>query len=230
MNSAADYWAVIPAAGTGSRMHADIPKQYLQLNSKTVIEHTLNAFCNNDKIKGIVIAISERDTWWKSLAISSHPKIKTTFGGAERYHSVLNCLQFLSGMAAAEDWVLVHDAARPCISSEDIDHLINTLIDHPVGGLLALPVRDTMKRAEADNLVSKTINRNGLWHALTPQMFRLAELTKALQQALDQNQVVTDESQAMELAGLKPLLVEGQAGNIKITRKDDLALAGLYLR
>jgi 2-C-methyl-D-erythritol 4-phosphate cytidylyltransferase len=133
-------------------------------------------------------------------------------------------------MAAAEDWVLVHDAARPCISSGDIDHLIGQLVDHPVGGLLALPVRDTMKRADVDNVVSETVNRNGLWHALTPQMFRLAGLTHALQQAMDRNQVVTDESQAMELMGLKPLLVEGQAGNIKITRKDDLALAELYLK
>jgi 2-C-methyl-D-erythritol 4-phosphate cytidylyltransferase len=230
MNKVADFWAVIPAAGTGSRMQADIPKQYLQLNRKSVIEHALNAFCENEKIKGIVVAISEQDTWWKSLAISSHPKIKTTPGGAERCHSVLNCLHFLSGMAAAEDWVLVHDAARPCISSGDIDHLIGQLVDHPVGGLLALPVRDTMKRADVDNAVSETVNRNGLWHALTPQMFRLAGLTHALQQAIDRNQVVTDESQAMELMGLKPLLVEGQAGNIKITRKDDLALAELYLR
>ncbi len=230
MNKAADFWAVIPAAGTGSRMQADIPKQYLQLNSKPVIEHTLNAFCAHEKIKGIVVAISEQDSWWKNLAISSHPKIKTTPGGEERCHSVLNCLRFLSGMAAAEDWVLIHDAARPCISSGDIDHLIGKLVDHPVGGLLALPVRDTMKRADVDNGVSETVDRNGLWHALTPQMFRLAGLTHALQQAIDRNQVVTDESQAMELVGLKPLLVEGRAGNIKITRQDDLALAELYLR
>jgi len=230
MKKAAEFWAVIPAAGTGSRMQADIPKQYLQLNSKTVIEHTLDAFCANEKIKGIVVAISKQDTWWNNLEISSHPRIKTITGGEERCHSVLNCLRFLSNMAAAEDWVLVHDAARPCISSGDIDHLINSLVDHPVGGLLALPVRDTMKRAGVDNEVCETVNRNGMWHALTPQMFRLAGLTHALQQAIDRNQVVTDDSQAMELTGLKPLLVEGQSGNIKITRKDDLALAELYLR
>ena len=230
MNKAADFWAVIPAAGTGSRMHTDIPKQYLQLGNKTVIEHTLDAFCVNGKIRGIVVAISEQDTWWNNLAISSHPKVKTTRGGKERCHSVLNCLRILSGMAAAEDWVLVHDAARPCISSGEIDHLIGKLVDHPVGGLLALPVRDTMKRAEVDNVVCETVSRNGLWHALTPQMFRLAGLTHALQQAIDRNQVVTDDAQAIELTGLKPLLVEGQAGNIKITRKDDLALAELYLR
>jgi len=230
MNRAVEFWAVIPAAGTGSRMQSDIPKQYLQLNGKTVIEHTLDAFCENKKIKGIVVAVSEQDTWWKSLAISSHPKIKTTLGGAERCHSVLNCLQFLSGMATADDWILVHDAARPCINSEDIDHLINKLADHPVGGLLALPVRDTMKRADVDNVVTETVSRDGLWHALTPQMFRLSGLTSALQRAIEHKQIVTDESQAMELMGLKPLLVEGQAGNIKITRKDDLALAGFYLR
>ncbi len=229
MNQAA-FWAVIPAAGTGSRMQSDIPKQYLQLNGKTVIEHTLDAFCENKKIKGIIVAVSAQDTLWKSLAISSHPKIKTTLGGAERCHSVLNCLQFLADMAATDDWVLVHDAARPCINSVEIDHLINKLVDHPVGGLLALPVRDTMKRAGKDNIVSETVDREGLWHALTPQMFRLADLTHALQQSIEKNQMVTDEAQAMEKMGLKPLLVEGQAGNIKITRKDDLALAELYLK
>jgi 2-C-methyl-D-erythritol 4-phosphate cytidylyltransferase len=230
MSKAVEFWAVVPAAGTGSRMQTDIPKQYLQLNGKPVIEHTLKAFCANEKIKGIVVAISEQDTWWKKLGISSHPKIKTTTGGDERCHSVINCLRSLAAMAAADDWVLVHDAARPCINSGDIDHLIGMLVDHPVGGLLALPVRDTMKRADMDNVVCDTVNRDGLWHALTPQMFRLALLTQALQQAIDRNQVVTDESQAMELTGLKPLLVEGQASNIKITRKDDLALAELYLR
>ena len=228
--SQAAFWAVIPAAGTGSRMQSDIPKQYLKLNGKTVIEHTLDAFCENKKIKGIVVAVSEQDTWWKKLPVSSHAKIKTTQGGAERCHSVLNCLQFLADKAATDDWVLVHDAARPCITSVEIDHLINKLVDHPVGGLLALPVRDTMKRAGKDNIVCETVDREGLWHALTPQMFRLSGLTHALQQAIERKQVVTDESQAMELMGLKPLLIEGQADNIKITRKDDLALAELYLK
>ena len=230
MTRAVEFWAVIPAAGTGSRMQSDIPKQYLQLNGKTVIEHTLDAFCENKKIKGIVVAVSEQDTWWKSLAISSHPKIKTTLGGAERCHSVLNCLHFLSDIASSDDWVLVHDAARPCITSKEIDHLVSKLVNHPVGGLFALPVRDTMKRADMDNTVSETVSREGLWHALTPQMFRLSGLTSALQRAIEHKQIVTDESQAMELMGLEPLLVEGQAGNIKITRKDDLALAELYLK
>lgn len=229
MNRAVNFWAVIPAAGTGSRMQSDIPKQYLQLHGKTVIEHTLQAFCENKNIKGIVVAISDNDNWWKHLAIASHPKIKTTQGGAERCHSVLNCLQFLAAEAAADDWVLVHDAARPCIDSNEIDRLISILMEHPVGGLLALPVRDTMKRAGRDNIVSDTVNREGLWHALTPQMFRLSSLTQALQSAIEQKLLVTDESQAMELMGQKPLLVEGQAGNIKITRQDDLALAELYL-
>jgi 2-C-methyl-D-erythritol 4-phosphate cytidylyltransferase len=230
MIRAADFWAVIPAAGTGSRMQSDIPKQYLQLNGKAVIEHTLDAFCENRKIRGIVVAVSEQDRWWQNLPVSSHPKIRTTPGGAERCHSVLNCLRFLAGVAAADDWVLVHDAARPCISSADIDHLIDSLADHPVGGLFALPVRDTMKRAGRDNTVSETVSREGLWHALTPQMFRLSSLTRALQSAIERKLMVTDESQAMEMTGLKPLLVEGQAGNIKITRRDDLALAELYLK
>jgi 4-diphosphocytidyl-2-methyl-D-erithritol synthase len=141
----------------------------------------------------------------------------------------MNSLRALAATASPQDWVLAHDAARPCLSQEDIDHLISELRDHPVGGLLALPVRDTMKRADAEGNVQITVDRKGLWHALTPQMFRLGPLTRALEQAIEEGKMVTDESQAMELAGFRPRLVEGRAENIKITRKDDLTLAELYL-
>ena len=230
MTKAVRFWAVIPSAGVGTRMLADKPKQYLPVRNKPLIEHTLNAFCSHEKITGVVVAVSEQDNYWPALEISSQPKISTTVGGVERCHSVMNCLKYLSDMAATDDWVLVHDAARPCISKADIDKLIETLAEDPVGGLLALPVHDTMKRADNVNNVSETVNREGLWHALTPQMFRLADLIQALQQAIDRDLIVTDESQAMELAGFKPRLVQGQAQNIKVTHKDDIALAELYLK
>lgn len=230
MNKDVCFWVVVPSAGTGKRMQAGKPKQYITLGGKPLIEYTLSTFCNHEKITGIVVAISAGDEYWQKLDIASHPKIRTTTGGTERCHSVMNSLKFLAETAAADDWVLVHDAARPCISREDIDHLIRTLEGDPVGGLLALPVRDTMKRADSKNLVKETVNREGLWHALTPQMFHLADLSKAIQQAMDQNCIVTDESQAMELAGFKPRLVQGEARNIKVTHMDDLALAELYLK
>lgn len=233
MTEAVRFWAVIPAAGTGIRMHMDLPKQYLTINGRRVIEYSLETFCTHPQIAGVVVALAAGDKLWEGMPFAKHPKVRTVRGGKERCHSVLNCLHALSTVAATEDWVLVHDAARPCIKREDIDQMIATLRDHPVGGLLALPVRDTMKRADGsqDNgrHVHETVNRKGLWHALTPQMFRLGRLSQALEQAIRQRELVTDESQAMELAGLRPRLVEGRAENIKITRPSDLKLAELYL-
>lgn len=233
MTDTVRFWAVIPAAGTGTRMQTDLPKQYLSINGRRVIEYSLDTFCTHPLIAGVIVALAAGDKLWEGLSLAKHPKIMTTPGGKERCHSVLNCLHALSSMAGAEDWVLVHDAARPCINREDIDQMIAALRDHPVGGLLALPVRDTMKRADtgqgAGHHVSETVNRQGLWHALTPQMFRLGRLTLALEQAVRQGQLVTDESQALELAGLKPRLVEGRAENIKITRPSDIKLAEWYL-
>ena len=233
MTEAVRFWAVIPAAGTGIRMQMDLPKQYLTINGRRVIEYSLETFCTHPQIAGVVVALAAGDKLWEGLSFAKHPKVRTAPGGKERCHSVLNCLHALSTVASTEDWVLAHDAARPCIKREDIDQMIATLRDHPVGGLLALPVRDTMKRADSsqDNgqHVQETVNRKGLWHALTPQMFRLGRLSKALEQAIQQKELVTDESQAMELAGLRPRLVEGRAENIKITRPSDLKLAKLFL-
>ena len=224
------YWAVIPAAGIGTRMQAGFPKQYLTINNKAVIEYTLAAFCNHEKISGVVVAISPEDTYWSNLQITGHPKIRTTHGGQERCHSVLNCLHFLQAIASADDWVLVHDAVRPCISKQDIDVLITELNGHPVGGLLAVPVRDTMKRANDKNIVCETVDRDKLWHAQTPQMFHLEELVQALEAAVDQGRIVTDECQAMEMTGVSPRLVQGRVQNIKVTHKDDLPLVELYLK
>lgn len=222
------YWAVIPAAGVGKRMQADRPKQYLELHGRTVLEHTLSRFLEHPLISGVVVAVTDGDPYWRDLEIS-HPKMVTASGGSERCHSVLNALQVLQLQADDNDWVLVHDAARPCLRREDLDHLIEALKDHPIGGLLGLPVADTMKRTAANDTVIETVPRENLWRALTPQMFRLGELQEALETALNNHQLVTDEASAMELAGMAPKMVEGHGDNIKITRPQDLKLAELYL-
>jgi 2-C-methyl-D-erythritol 4-phosphate cytidylyltransferase len=227
MSNTERYWAVIPAAGAGKRMQSDIPKQYLQINGKPIIEYTLEVFTKHPDIESVIVAISDTDEYWGELPVSKHPKVKTTGGGIERCHSVMNCLDYLSDIADESNWVLVHDAARPCLKSTDIDKLIND-VSGTDGGLLALPVRDTMKRSN-DRHVSETVSREGLWHALTPQMFRLHNLQLALKAVIDSGELVTDESLAMERAGYRPLLVEGRPDNIKVTHNEDLYLATLYL-
>lgn len=223
------YWAVIPAAGVGRRMGASIPKQYLPLCGKTVIEQTLAGLLQHPAINKLVVALSPQDGWWGETVYANHPNVLRADGGAERCHSVLNALDRLAGEAAPADWILVHDAARPCLRRSDLDRLIACLEGHPVGGLLGMPVRDTMKRADADNVVLETVPRAALWHAYTPQMFRMGLLHQALSDALSQGKWVTDEASAMELAGHAPLMVEGHADNIKITRPEDLALAEFYM-
>jgi len=223
------HWAVIPAAGLGSRMGSLVPKQYLPLAGRTVIEHTLERVVNHPRIAGVFVAVSENDHRWEATGFARHPRIVRVAGGSERGHSVMNALQSLVGQADARDWVLVHDAARPCLRHSDLDLLIDTLADHPTGGLLGLPVRDTMKRADAALAVRETVSREGLWHAYTPQMFRLHALCDALSEALRRDLRVTDDASAMELAGHTPLMVEGKGDNIKITRPEDLRLAAFYL-
>ena len=223
------YWVVIPAAGSGSRIGADLPKQYLRLAGKAVIEHTLSRFSEHPKISGIVVALSSQDKAWDELQYKCPKKLIMAEGGAERYHSVLNALDALSDHASEQDWVLVHDAARPCLQVDDIDQLIQELGSHPVGGLLAVPVRDTMKRTDNNGVVQETVARENLWHALTPQMFKFGELRDALTRAIADGVEVTDEASAMEYAGKQPRLVKGRWSNIKITHQEDLALAEFYL-
>ena len=224
------YWAVIPAAGIGTRMEMTTPKQYLSLQGRPIMEHVLLRFCRHPDIAGIVVALAPEDPHWKTLSVAGHEKISTTTGGVERCHSVLNGLRALPAVADANDWVMVHDAARPCVRREDIDALLEQLVDHPVGGLLGIPVADTMKRTDRDGNIIETVQRKGLWRALTPQMFRYEQLLQALQAALDQDKLVTDEAAAMEISGHMPRMVEGHADNIKITRPQDLVLAELFLR
>jgi len=222
------YWAIVPAAGVGKRMGADRPKQYLPLAGKTVIEHTLQRLCDIDAIHAVVVALSDEDVYWKN--VQQPAKVQQTLGGTERFHSVFNALQYLSKQANPDDWVLVHDAARPCVRPADIEKLMQELAEHPVGGLLVAPVRDTMKRADTQGQIAETVSRVGLYHALTPQMFRYGALYQALQYVLQKQLSVTDDAQAIELQGLRAVLVEAHADNIKITHPQDLALAELFLQ
>ncbi|MCC6133760.1 MAG: 2-C-methyl-D-erythritol 4-phosphate cytidylyltransferase [Candidatus Contendobacter sp.] len=225
------YWAMLPAAGAGRRMASAIPKQYLPLAGRPVMVHALTALLEQPLVAGAIIAISAEDGWWPEVAATLTPvkPLRIVAGGAERCHSVLNGLEALQEWAAPEDWVLVHDAARPCLQRDDLDRLLTQLKDDPVGGLLAVPVRDTLKQADAAGRVATTVDRSQLWHALTPQMFRLGLLHQALSAALAGGLLVTDEAAAMEAAGFSPRLIEGRADNLKITRPEDLALAEFYL-
>lgn len=222
-------WALVPAAGAGRRMGAGIPKQYLPLLGSRVLEQSLSRLLAHPGIEAIYLALAPDDTWWPQSPLAADARIRRVAGGAERCHSVRNALAALSEQAGTDDWVLVHDAARPCLRQADLDLLLTTLADHQVGGLLGQRVRDTMKETDANNLILATPRRDGLWHAFTPQMFRLGPLTQALDAALAAGHLVTDEASAMEYMGHRPLLVEGHDDNIKITRPGDLALAAFYL-
>jgi 2-C-methyl-D-erythritol 4-phosphate cytidylyltransferase len=223
------YWVLVPAAGSGKRMGGDVPKQYLSLAGRSVIEHTLYRLSLHPQIAEIVVVLAEGDSFWERLHLDwvSRP-VRTVIGGQERCHSVLNGLNYLKDRAADDDWVLIHDAARPCIRPDDIK-LLMTEGQTATGALLGMPVKDTMKQVNSDNLVTSTLKREHVWHALTPQMFHYRDLVVALTTALEQNTLVTDEASAMELAGFKPKMIAGSADNIKITHPDDLALAEFYL-
>ncbi len=227
MAASQKIWAVVPAAGVGKRMNADRPKQYLELAGKTVIEHTLSRLLQAEVFAAVAVAISEEDPYWSELSIANHEKIITAAGGKERADSVLSGLHAIRTQATDDDWVLVHDAARPCITHADIHHLIESLINDEVGGILALPCADTLKNVQGKNILG-TVDRSVIWRALTPQMFRYGTLKTALEHAVG-NPVITDEASALELQGLQPKIVEGRPDNIKITRPEDLALAQFFM-
>lgn len=220
-----NIWVVIPAAGRGARFGGDIPKQYELLRGRTVLERSVACFDSLPGLRGVIIAVSPDDTFSR-VPHAPDVLVEYVFGGATRGASVAAALDWLAkGPAAPDDWVMVHDAARPLLAVEDRDALVAACLPDAVGGLLATPVADTLKRADEDGRVDATVSRAGLWRAMTPQMFRLGALRDALAAAgLD----VTDEASAMEAAGHRPLLVEGSALNIKITTRDDLALAEAF--
>jgi 2-C-methyl-D-erythritol 4-phosphate cytidylyltransferase len=229
LNTDFQFTVVVPAAGVGKRMAADRPKQYLKIGDQTVLEHTLHKLISHPNIQHIVVALHPHDPYFDALSCSQMPWLTRVNGGKERADSVLAGLQHLTN--AQLNWILVHDAARPCVSHADITKLLSLTQQGDAGGVLACPVRDTMKRAlqKQPYVVAKTIERNGLWHALTPQCFPYQQLKMALANGLDSQETITDEASAMEIAGYPVHLVESSDKNIKITRPDDLALAAFYL-
>ncbi|MEB0039640.1 MULTISPECIES: 2-C-methyl-D-erythritol 4-phosphate cytidylyltransferase [unclassified Pseudomonas] len=217
------FWAIIPAAGIGARMAADRPKQYLQLGGLTILEHSLACFLDHPQLLGLVISLAVDDPYWPTLACAADPRIQRAAGGKERADSVLNALLLLHANGAHDDdWVLVHDAARPNLSRGDLNKLLSELADDPVGGLLAVPARDTLKRADSRGRVTETVDRSFIWLAYTPQMFRLGALHRALADSLVSEVSITDEASAMEWSGQSPRLIEGRSDNIKVTRPEDL--------
>jgi 2-C-methyl-D-erythritol 4-phosphate cytidylyltransferase len=227
-----DIWVVVPAAGIGSRMGSQAKaKQYLPLLDTTVLEQTIATLLQISGLQKIILALHPDDTDWSKSRYATHPNIRIVTGGTQRADSVLAGLRYLSKQQLdPQSWVLVHDAARPCVRLADIELLITSCATDAIGGLLAIPVQDSMKRADDTNhAVAHTVPREQLWHALTPQLFRLQPLQTALENALQAKLNITDESSAMELAGHAPVLVAGHRDNIKITQPDDLALAAFYL-
>jgi 2-C-methyl-D-erythritol 4-phosphate cytidylyltransferase len=222
------YWLVMPAAGAGRRFGERIPKQYAPLHGRTVIEWALAPFFHDGRCAGVVVVIAPDDKWWPRVA-ERIPPVTVAPGGRERSESVRSGLQALNRKVQASDWVLVHDAARPCLPDADRDRLIAELSEHPLGGVLAQPAADTLKRAGADRTITETVDRSDLWRAATPQMFRYGRLCEALDKALAGKRYPTDEAQAIEWLGERPRLVECSAANLKVTSPHDLALAEALL-
>ncbi|WP_148715994.1 2-C-methyl-D-erythritol 4-phosphate cytidylyltransferase [Chitinolyticbacter meiyuanensis] len=221
--------ALLPAAGSGSRMGSATPKQYLDLLGKPLIWHTLAALARVPALSRIIVVLSPEDEWWDGYDWSAFPTLQVLrVGGASRAESVLNGLQALSTQVPADTWVLVHDAARPCLAPAQVSGMIEALQHDAVGGILAVPVADTLKFAAPSQTIAHTHPRDGLWQAQTPQMFRLADLAGALETGMGPD--ITDEASAMEKLGLAPRLVRGSPWNLKVTYPQDLALAALILQ
>jgi 2-C-methyl-D-erythritol 4-phosphate cytidylyltransferase len=227
------YFLVIPAAGSGRRFSSSVPKQYAMLGAATVIEHALAPFESDPDCAGIVVAVAPGDPTWPVIAARRSRLIDAVEGGEQRAHSVRNALRALATRVRDDDWIMIHDAARPCFTVADLRLLKRDLAAHPVGGLLAVPLADTLKRALEPGSqvthVDATVDREGLWRAVTPQVFRCGVLLRALEAALEAKRVPTDEAQAIEWSGQRPRLVAGRTDNIKVTTADDLALAAAIL-
>lgn len=226
----AHLFLIVPAAGIGSRMGAECPKQYLRLNGRFLIDITLQRLLSHPAFDQAWVPLHVEDDRWPETRSAQDARIHTCPGGAERSDSVRHALASLEGLAEASDWVLVHDVARPCIRHADLDRLIESLHDDKVGGLLAAPVSDTIKREDGRGRVAATVDRRGLWRAFTPQMFRYAPLREALEAAQSQGATVTDEASAIERQGLEPRLIAGHADNIKVTVPADLVMAEWVLK
>ena len=222
-------YAVVPAAGKGQRFGGDIPKQYLTLNGRSVLEHTLSRLAAHRQIARVVVAIAADDVRFEKLAGHLPSNVVKVYGGEERCHSVLAGLEWLGENTPASTLVMVHDAARPCLRASDIDRMIAAVTEGEVGAILGVPVRDTLKRSDAGGHIADTLDRTAVWRALTPQLFQLGPLRDAIESALNAGVIVTDEAQAMERSGLRPKLIHGHGDNIKITHPEDLELAELIM-
>ena len=224
-----NYYLIIPASGTGSRMNVGVPKQYLKLdNGLTILDQCLKTLLKIDQISGFVISLSESDSRFNKSTYFNHPKLLgLALGGKERYHSVQSALNTLSNFARSNDWVLIHDAVRPCIKEADVHNLIDHVFNHSVGGILASKALDTIKKIHDEKVT--TIDRNELYHAQTPQMFRFGILKEAIDNAIEIDNHITDDSEALENLGYSIKIVSGSKSNIKITQADDLELANYYL-
>jgi 2-C-methyl-D-erythritol 4-phosphate cytidylyltransferase len=225
----AKYYALIPAAGSGARMGSEVPKQYLPVLGRPLIHYAVATLCACPQVERVFVVLAPGDTLWAQCDWHAFaPKlVPLSCGGGERFESVLNGLRAVEGQVAPDDWVMVHDAARPCLDQPLLDRLIGDVGEDPVGGLLAVPAADTLKRADPENRVLATEPRAGLWQAQTPQMFRYGLLLRAL--GLVGDTVPTDEAQAVEQLGFAPLLVASDARNFKVTYPRDLELAELIL-
>ena len=231
-NDAALVWCVVPAAGIGQRFGGVMPKQYAPLVGAPMLIRTLDRLLSHPRVAGVMVALAAGDEYWPGITELEGKPVATCVGGAARADSVLLGLQALADVCADDDWILVHDAARPCVRHDDIDALLAQGSKHRVGAILAAPIRDTVKLGAAGAAIQKTVDRTSLFRALTPQMFRYGALRAALAAALNdgpQSAAITDEASALEARGDMPLLVEGAEDNIKVTTLHDLALAEFIL-
>lgn len=229
--SPAAFWVVVPAAGFGQRMGADLPKQYLPLAGKPVMRWTLEALLAHPRVAGVMLSVAADDARWQEcVPADAGARVRSAIGGTQRAESVEAGLNALEGTVAEDAWVLVHDVVRPCVHPQDIERLVHGLESDAVGGLLAAASADTMKQIDLEQRVAATLDRRQVWRALTPQMFRFGTLRKAYAHARETDRVPTDESAAIEALGLKPKLVIGRADNVKITQPEDLGFAEAVLR
>ena len=223
--SAVSYWAIVPAAGSGQRFGAELAKQFHSIGDKLVADHTLGRLLTISKLQKILVPCNPGAESWAQVSALKDQRVELLAGGAERFHSVLNGLRALANIAGSDDWVLVHDMARPCVTSADINKLIEQLDGHAVGGILATPISDTLKKVTAGNTITETLDRSDYRGAQTPQMFRYGLLVRALETMLEKQQVPTDEASAIEYIGEQAMIVEGRRDNIKITHREDLVIA-----
>ena len=231
MSKSSKTWAIVPAAGIGLRMNREVPKQYEVIGAKTVLHHTLARLCENSNIYGVVVGLSDQDELWAANPFLHEKFGGTFFGGMKREDTVLNGLEFLQNTLKSDvdDWALVHDAARPCVIQADINRVIEASRLSSTGAVLGSRIRDTMKQCADNYVIERTVDRNSYWRAFTPQIFKIKDLASAIQQAKSNRTPVTDESMAMELAGFKPMMVQGHPSNIKITVEEDLEMATTFL-